>query len=161
MTTLAFDGKTFAADKQSTCGSRKATVTKVWKITPKGRKGSVLLGVCGNVVDGLLVKEWVEAGMPVDDKPVIEDVGAIVVTPTGRILELDNSVVPIEIEDSFIAIGSGGNYAMGAMAAGKSAVEAVEIAGRFDPYTGRGVTVVELDDPVGKPKVSRKRVSTT
>ncbi len=46
--------------------------------------------------------------------------------------------------DPFAAIGSGSGIALGAMAAGKTAAEAVEIAARFDSGTGNGVDVLEL-----------------
>ena len=42
------------------------------------------------------------------------------------------------------AIGSGSEYALGAMAMGASAKRAVQIASRFDPSTGRGVTVAKV-----------------
>lgn len=46
----------------------------------------------------------------------------------------------------FWAAGSGADYAMGAMAAGKDAKEAVEIACRFDINCGLGVDVLMAEN---------------
>lgn len=48
------------------------------------------------------------------------------------------------IKDDFYAIGSGGPYAMGAMAMGATPAEAVAIAARFDPGTGGAIETFEL-----------------
>lgn len=48
------------------------------------------------------------------------------------------------IKDEYFAIGSGGPYAMGAMAMGATPEEAVAIAARFDPGTGGEVEVMHL-----------------
>lgn len=48
------------------------------------------------------------------------------------------------IKDQFFAIGSGGPYALGAMAMGASPEEAVAIASRFDPATGPEIEVLQL-----------------
>lgn len=54
------------------------------------------------------------------------------------------SGVRYAIKDGFYAIGSGGPYAMGAMAMGATPEEAVAIAARFDPNTGGEVEVLNL-----------------
>ena len=43
------------------------------------------------------------------------------------------------VEDGFVAVGSGRDYAMATMALGHTARRAVEIACRFDPGTGNGI----------------------
>lgn len=48
------------------------------------------------------------------------------------------------IKDEFYAIGSGGPYALGAMAMGATPEEAVAIASRFDPGTGSEIEVLQL-----------------
>jgi hypothetical protein len=44
------------------------------------------------------------------------------------------------------AIGSGMDFALAAMACGKTAAEAVEIAARFDPNTGGRVDVIDCQE---------------
>lgn len=48
------------------------------------------------------------------------------------------------IKDEFYAIGSGGAYALGAMAMGARPEEAVAIASRFDPSTGGEIETMQL-----------------
>jgi hypothetical protein len=43
-----------------------------------------------------------------------------------------------------VAYGSGGDLALGAMAAGATAKQAVAIACRFDPNTGQGIDAVQV-----------------
>ena len=50
------------------------------------------------------------------------------------------------VTGSIMAIGCGQDFALGAMAAGKSAAQAVEIAGKFDIYT-RGLLNIALPAP--------------
>lgn len=45
--------------------------------------------------------------------------------------------------NGFYGIGSGSDYALGALAAGATPEEAVRIAGRYDTYTNQELTVVE------------------
>lgn len=65
------------------------------------------------------------------------------VFPTGEVFKVsveylenkwDAEILPIL--ESQVAVGSGGQYAMGAMAAGKTAIEAVRIACRLDNNSG-------------------------
>lgn len=51
---------------------------------------------------------------------------------------------PVLVPSAFDAIGTGSSYAMGAMAAGLSAADAVEIAMKFDCNTGGNVVTRSL-----------------
>jgi hypothetical protein len=53
----------------------------------------------------------------------------------------------IECKERFAATGSGQQFALGAMAAGRSAKEAVEIAIRYDTASGPPVVEVPLKEP--------------
>ena len=71
------------------------------------------------------------------------DIRALLVEPGGRVFLFEDSVWPSGpiSPAEFYAIGSGQEYAIGAMAAGASAPEAVQIAIRFDPHCGGPVAV--------------------
>lgn len=56
----------------------------------------------------------------------------------------DASGARYAIKDQFYAIGSGGPYAMGAMAMGATPEEAVAVAARFDPNTGGEIEALTL-----------------
>jgi len=75
-----------------------------------------------------------------------------VLTPQG-LFEYDVYCRAEEVLDDFYAIGSGAKVALGAMACGKSAIEAVRIAARYDPYTGGRIVSETLE----KAEVKRDR----
>lgn len=74
---------------------------------------------------------------------------------TDGIYLYDPSGRRYRIKDEFYAIGSGGPYAMGAMAMGAPPLEAVAIASRFDPGTGGEIETMQLK--VARNGTTRKR----
>jgi ATP-dependent protease HslVU (ClpYQ) peptidase subunit len=50
----------------------------------------------------------------------------------------------LQMSQPFYAIGSGSEYAMGAMEAGKTPQEAIKVASKFDSSTGKGFTVLTM-----------------
>lgn len=138
-----------AADTQVTAGNRKFRFSKV-----RQTKDGGLVGGAGNLSHVIKVLRWVAEGMG-DDAPDFGDEGefeCIWISPDGAVHLLDEALEPMRVEDGFLAIGSGGNYATAAMACGKSPEEAVEVAARFDPATSGPVQVWRL-----QPKPARAR----
>lgn len=138
MTTICFDGSVLAADKRSCGGNGTMTVTKIRRIN-----GS-LVGCAGNSAIANEVMAWFERGaVPADFPPAQRDendsVGMLVVEKSGAVYKFERSPYPIRLEESCVAIGSGGDYARAAMALGKTAAEAIDVAAMFDPGTGNGV----------------------
>jgi hypothetical protein len=89
---------------------------------------------------------WVEAGADpaawVGD--AAPDIRAIWVKPDGGLFLADDGLYfsgPIKCE--VYAIGSGAEYAMGAMAMGASPAQAIEVASRLDQHTGGPVIILE------------------
>lgn len=68
------------------------------------------------------------------DKEDWPDGGALVVL-AGKIFEVYSDFTVNEVLE-FGGVGSGSDYAVGALAAGKSVRKALEIAADLDPYTG-------------------------
>lgn len=68
--------------------------------------------------------------------------GSILVILAGRIFEIGHDFSVTEHLE-YGGIGSGSNYAIGAMAAGKTAEKALEIASVLDPYTGGQLNVLK------------------
>jgi hypothetical protein len=150
LTTVAWDGKTLAADRRM-AGWMDAC--KVFHL----KDGRVLSGA-GYMDELAEVAAWLDAGGDDRDKPVVSDDDD---TCTDYLL-IDGDTCywlttpflrPIEVRDGMAAVGSGSRYALGAMAAGKTAAEAVAIAARFDPNTGGGVDT----HPKAAAPTSRKR----
>lgn len=66
----------------------------------------------------------------------------------GQISHFSERLRPYKVHASFYAIGSGRRLAIGAMAAGASAKEAVEIACRFDTHSRGPVNAARVLKPV-------------
>lgn len=135
MTTIAWDGKTMAADRLST--DHKAPVPKLHTL----HSGEVV-GGCGRHEHVLCAIDWLENGGP---KPDLGDdtFTLLMVDVDGRAYTYSNRLVAMPVLTPFHAIGSGSKYAMGAMAALVGAYDAVCIAAEFDHNTGCGVDTIE------------------
>lgn len=72
------------------------------------------------------------------------DLAAICVDNDGSVSIWDNSLVPLRCEAAYYAIGSGEEYALGAMAIGASAEDAVRAAAHHDAHTRLPVVVMKL-----------------
>lgn len=148
MTTIAYRDGVMAADMQVTAGNRKFRTTKV-----RATKAGGLVGGAGNLAHVLKVFDWVEGGMKGDKPDFGEDDGefeCLIVEPDRSVWLLDEELVPMRVEDGFLAIGSGGPYAVAAMECGRTPEEAVEVAAKFDPATSAPVQVWRLDPPKAK-----------
>lgn len=143
MTTIAWDGKTLAADRQGDAGGLKFAVCKLRTMAD----GS-LIGVAGPLSNGLELIKWIEEGEAPDKLPAFQRTddwaGLLRIMLDGRILRYERGPIPFEVLEPFYSIGSGRDFAMAAMAMGKSAAEAVELAARFDSGTGLGVDCVQF-----------------
>lgn len=143
MTTVAFSKGTLAADTQMTFGdSSKARVSKIVRLAD----GS-LFATAGSIRPGAKLKEWAMGGFDPAKRPKFgpkAEVEALHIKPDGTIWYYDGSAIPDKLEDKFYAIGSGGAYALAAMACGRSAARAVKIAARFDSGTSEPVESISL-----------------
>lgn len=134
MTTIAWDGIQLAADRRITSGSVTYSSTKIRR-TADGR----LIGATGDYGVCSAMLDWLETG---GTRPTCQDsdrwISALEIMPDGSVW-MHNRDSRWRVEDGFVAIGSGRDYAMAVMALGQPARLAVEIASRFDPGTGNGV----------------------
>jgi hypothetical protein len=139
MTTIAWDGTSLAGDRRGNSGGMAYEITKVRR-TADGR----LLAFSGEVGVGTLMLDWLDRGGP---RPPAQDSER---WATVLEIDLDGSCwchgrdARWKVEQPFFAIGSGRDFALAAMALGRSAAEAVEVAARFDTGTGNGVDVLAL-----------------
>lgn len=164
MTTIAWDGRMLAADRcrVSTTGMKQSVVKVI-------DAGEYVFAVCGDLVDKPTVARWLIAGAKWEERPELDrDVCAgIAVRKKDAAVFLVEGKRPTlnELPPGPTAVGSGSPYAVAAMACGKNAREAVEIATMFDESTGLGVNFVEFgeaskpmpmpDDPKERPTVPR------
>ena len=141
MSTIAWDGLTLAGDRQATWGNTPVRTTKVTRIKHKARW--YLVGWVGCESGGLkFVAHFTQHGM--GQRPALKDnTEVIVVSRAGIWVESEADTSNI-MEEPKWAFGSGGAFALGAMHAGATAKQAVEIASKLDVYTGMGVDCVQL-----------------
>lgn len=140
MTTIAYKDGILAADKRSTFCNVAITTTKVKRL-----QDGTLVGCTGD--SGLCRKliEWLQDGADPDTYP---DLGSkchmLMVRPDRRVYLYDGSSAPIELEERFVAFGSGQDFALTAMHLGYGAKEAVEVACQLDVHSGKGVDALVL-----------------
>lgn len=134
MTVIAWDGKTLAADSQSSFGNLPTYgEQKIFRITNNGR--TILFGATGRGADCVTVRRWLEGSR---DKPdqVKDTFCAMAITEDRRIWQMMDDFVWAHVNKKFYACGSGVDYALGAMAHGATAEQAVRIACSLDVYCG-------------------------
>lgn len=148
MTIVAWDGKSIAADRQSTCVGLKETVTKI-KVTDNG----TIMAATGSYGGGLILMDWYDKGAKAEDYPSFQQDDdkwcRLIVFESGQQSPqvYEQHPVPLYFQDKFQAWGSGRDYALGAMAAGATAEEAVKITNAHCIDCGLGVDSIPLIKP--------------
>lgn len=144
MSVVAWDGSMIAADGRGVYGDdRLVKSTKIWSFDD----GEVIAGV-GCHAELLRLRDILRSPLRTRDAwPSFQKRGdfntIIVANQFGAVLYQEHDI-PVRIEDTFFAIGTGSPYAIGAMAMGANAVEAVEIACAHDIHCGLPVMYVPL-----------------
>lgn len=140
MTTIAYRDDVLAADTQVTCG-----MTVDGYAQKAFRKGPVLYATTGASGPGEAFRNWIEGGMKGEAPDMAEvkeeDAHGYIFPGGSRVVWRYNKVWASHSAE-FFAYGSGGALAMGAMAAGASAEDAVRFASKYDTNTGGEITVI-------------------
>ncbi|HEX7046561.1 MAG TPA: hypothetical protein VF275_03180 [Gammaproteobacteria bacterium] len=140
MTTIAYRSGVLAADSQGT-SSFKQRCQKIHKI------GDSYFGIEGSLTSAYLFlewlkqdrRDWVEAERnPPSALSDDDSFGALELCEEGLFL-WDGKLTRVPVLVEFYAVGSGCDFAMGAMAMGADAMEAVKVAKTLDPYTGGAI----------------------
>lgn len=149
MTTIAVRDGVMAADSQMTDGHlRLMGCQKIYPV------GAALVGITGSLASALVFVDWYEnreSRRP--DLSNESDFEALILTAEGLDTWTAN-LRPIPVRSKFWAVGSGSHLAIGAMAMGASAVDAVKVACAFDIHSSGDVTVAQLPQ---KPKRRRRK----
>lgn len=142
MTTVCYRDGVLAADSLVTLGD-----TKIHGHMRKLRRvHDNLIGVAGGVAECDEFLSWCKAGgYTTETDPPLGEYRALVVQPNGKVLEFEQGkCLPRMSNTKFYAIGSGAPYALAAMYAGASAVEAVKISCKIDTSSGLPVKKLTL-----------------
>ena len=149
MTTIAWDGETLAADSCSWSGGARRKVKKVFRIESKER-GDLLVAFSGHGSFCLMVLDWMtgkaDRPNPSDfyDRESICSQCAVVIDSDKRVWSLGNDLFWQEMLESKYANGAGQDFAWGALEAGATAQQAIEIAMKRSDYAGLGVDMVSF-----------------
>lgn len=139
MTTIACKGRLMSGDGLATREGMIVSTdrVKVWKA-----KDGALLGMAGTSGFERELLAWWEAGA----EGAFEhgkEANALILKPDGSCLFIGDCGWPTE-QSLPTAIGSGCEYALGAMDAGADAESAVSIAAQRNPTTGGVITTIRL-----------------
>lgn len=136
MTTIAWDGRFLVADRQVSIGTTKYRCNKFRTLSD----GSIA-AFAGSATDILRTLRHFEDP---DNYPMPDDAECmgLVLTPDSLFYSYDGELIELD-RDQKIAIGSGGDIALGLMVGGLSAEEAVLRVSEVDAATGMGVDVFD------------------
>ena len=148
MSIVAWDGKTVAADKRACIADAAMATTKIWRMSD-----GVVVATTGDFSFGLSMVQWFMVqcfndGSEKNDWPSFQSTDdwarIIIFEPDQQPYCYERQPVRQVIEDPFMAWGCGREFALGAMAMGATAREAVEVACRFNVYCGNGIDAFDL-----------------
>lgn len=143
MSVIAWDGQNIAADKQATCAGMRITTTKLKRL-----ESGEVVGYTADQDSAEAVVSWYANGADPTKWPTCqadkEAWARLIVFRKDGIYVYERQPFAVKCEDKFMAWGSGRDYAMGAMARGATARQAVEAACLFDTSCGMGIDEEKL-----------------
>lgn len=147
MTTIAYRAGILAADSQGTRSGSRIRIKKLRRLPD----GSLFAGA-GHTGAIVKVQRWCEAGMPEGKLPKLalaedEEVECLLIKTDGTILLIDESLAPEPLEQEFMSIGTGCEYAIAYMDKGCTAAEAVDLTSKWDTNTSGPVDTMALVIP--------------
>lgn len=134
MTTIAWRGNTLAADSICTDGSRQTRYEKLL------RARGAAYGCSGDLSEIWAFFEALRAGEALKDIKLKGDFSCLMLTP-GGCFQMERDLRPHPVCGDYWAIGSGAEYALGAMFYGKSARQAIAAACAHDAHSGGEVQI--------------------
>ena len=156
MTCIAANRKEMAGDSQVSFGAAMYRARKLHRI------GDAIVGVAGDAGHTTKFLAWFRRECPADEVGMTLDedhqFNALVLRPTGLWFYSD-CTEPDFVRDQFIAIGCGAEFAIAAMALGKSPREAVALACKLSPSCSPPIDVETLVRKTKKAKKERKPVA--
>ena len=141
---IAWDGKMVVADRQIMSDGLRQLTKKIWRL-----KTGEVIGCVGGYENGLAVAKWYEDGADPDRWPDSQSdkndwASLVVFKPDGSVIEFERLPIAQPVMETFFAWGTGRELAIGAMAAGADAREAVCIVNRYSTTCGIGVDILQV-----------------
>lgn len=128
-------------------GAKWKTGTKIYQFSanPLTYPGcDFIIGFAGGVEDMVTTAEFFSEPDSFRDKLPAKGLVGLVLTAKKDIFMFTNPRKWLKIITPYAAIGSGAEYAMGAICAGKTPREAVKIASQYDSFTGMGIKTLKF-----------------
>jgi len=156
MTTIAYKDDIMVSDSRSCIGDLIYEEDCQKLFTNQGP--FLVIGIAGNYQDGMDILDIIKGYTQIDQVRNIDFKEAKIqasflgVTYDGKLWHYAGDCSFQLRNDLTFAVGSGSDFALGAMASGKTAEEAVIIASRFDVSTNSEIQVVDLRATEEEPK---------
>lgn len=148
MTTIAYRAGIVAADSQETWGDgRTNDCQKLFRMD-----NGTIIATAGDSYTGLIFVDWFKDGARKDSIPdltnidIDEDFECLVLENTENIYIINRFFQKyyVEMPEKFYAVGWGATYAVAAMHMSASAKRAVEVAAKYDAYTGGKIKTMKV-----------------
>lgn len=118
--------------------------TVPFQASKSARIGDSIYGCAGDDLDDfILFLAWLRGDTPKPKLPKGNDFDVLEVSPDGIFL-WSKKMTRVQVHESRYAVGSGGQYAIGAMEHGATPEQAIIIAAKFDPNTRPPIECVKL-----------------
>lgn len=156
MTTIAFDGRYLAADGRSTFGNmingkRAQKIFGPFPVHYCGESHQAALAIAGSYESGHRLRDYLVNACEISeeqaDRPQFDDDAgfeAVLYVQNVGTFTIERNLVPLPAEVP-ITLGSGSQFALGALAAGKTPLEAVKVAAELDCFTGGEFRVFDVE----------------
>lgn len=139
MTTIAYRDGVLASDSLVSSGN-----TRAGEVRKIARHGNLMGGISGPLDAAEKFLRWIESGCE-GDCPQLGDGSDAILIRGRKTFYVGPSGTVVPFRAPFAATGSGENLAIGAMAMGASAIEAVKVAIRFDEGSGGRIASLTLE----------------
>jgi len=144
MTTIAWDGITLAADRAAWSNGMKYRVRKVHKVRAKDGQ-TFLVAFCGDGHFAVNLLAWMRGGKHPGKSPDENTTIAIVIDEKRRVWRMSsNELRYCRALEKIHVTGAGQDFAIGALEAGATAIQAIKIAAKRSDMAGLGIDAVRF-----------------
>jgi 20S proteasome alpha/beta subunit len=142
MTTIAYRGGVLASDSRVSDGDTvlPGHERKIFRL-PDG----CLFAASGSSEGSEMLLRAMRRGSPLPKLRGDRAVDALMVTPAGHLFQFEGTIWA-RCRAPYYAIGSGSDFALGALFQGATAVEAVRAGMKFDAFSGGKVQVLKVQE---------------
>lgn len=144
MSIVAWDGKTLAADNQATNNGLRMRTQKIFQLPFI----DTIAAFTGDIEQGLALIKWFKEGEVPENWPSFQKAESwtrMICASKGKVFIFELLPIRQYVLDPFMAWGSGRDFAMGAMAQGASAAEAILKTNIHCEGCGMGATSFPVD----------------